>query len=81
MRLCVLGHIQRGGPPTAYDRLLAAHYAEAAWDALAADPPRSGVIGLRYGRFALQRFGDTPSTDLQSSALKDYHLQKVLSRW
>jgi Phosphofructokinase len=55
--------------------------AEAARDALAADPPRSGVIGLRYGRFVLQRFGDPPSTALRTSALKDHHLQMVLSKW
>jgi hypothetical protein len=62
-------------------RLLAVHYAETAWDALTADPPRSGVIGLQCGRFVVQRFGDLPSTDVKTSALRDYHLQKVLRRW
>jgi 6-phosphofructokinase 1 len=34
MRLSILGHIQRGGPPRAFDRLLATRTASAAVDAL-----------------------------------------------
>jgi len=33
-RLVVLGHVQRGGPPTAADRLLATHFGVAAVDAV-----------------------------------------------
>jgi 6-phosphofructokinase len=81
VRLCVLGNIQRGGPPSACDRLLAARYAEAAWDALTADPPRSGLIGPRQGRFVLQAFGDTPAHDSSDSTPSEYQLQKIISRW
>ena len=46
MRVTVLGHIQRGGAPTAFDRILASRLAAAATDALLGG--RSGVMmGLR----------------------------------
>jgi 6-phosphofructokinase 1 len=45
-RLTVLGHIQRGGSPTAFDRLLAARLAAKATEELAAGRPGT-VIGLR----------------------------------
>lgn len=37
MRTCVLGHLQRGGSPCAYDRLLATRYGAAAVDLVAED--------------------------------------------
>lgn len=52
IRTCVLGHIQRGGAPTAHDRILASTYGAAAVDALLAG--RSGVmVALRAGRLRL----------------------------
>jgi 6-phosphofructokinase 1 len=42
VRLSVLGHVQRGGAPTAYDRILATRSAAAAVDALLAG--RSGIV-------------------------------------
>jgi 6-phosphofructokinase 1 len=45
-RLTILGHIQRGGSPTAFDRLLAARLAARAVEELAAGRPGT-VIGLR----------------------------------
>ena len=48
--VCVLGHLQRGGAPSAADRILAARFAEAAWDVIAAPVPRSGTVGLQLGR-------------------------------
>ena len=46
VRVTVLGHIQRGGAPTAFDRILASRLAAAATDALLGG--RSGVMmGLR----------------------------------
>jgi 6-phosphofructokinase 1 len=44
-RLTILGHIQRGGAPTAFDRLLAARLAAKAVEELAAGRPGT-VIGL-----------------------------------
>jgi 6-phosphofructokinase 1 len=45
-RLTILGHIQRGGSPTAFDRLLAARLGARAVEELAAGRPGT-VIGLR----------------------------------
>ncbi|MER3438056.1 MAG: 6-phosphofructokinase [Chloroflexota bacterium] len=51
-RLSVLGHVQRGGSPLAFDRLLATRSAAAAVDALVAG--ESGVVaGLARGRISL----------------------------
>ncbi len=51
-RLSVLGHVQRGGPPLAFDRLLASRSAAAAVDALVQG--ESGVIaGLSQGSITL----------------------------
>lgn len=51
-RLSVLGHVQRGGPPLAFDRLLATRSAKAAVDAIVAG--KSGVMaGLVRGRIDL----------------------------
>ena len=52
VRTCVLGHIQRGGTPTARDRVLASQYGAAAVDALLAG--KSGVmVSMRAGKLGL----------------------------
>ncbi|MCC6741981.1 MAG: 6-phosphofructokinase [Planctomycetia bacterium] len=49
LRTCTLGHIQRGGSPTAHDRVLASTYGAAAVDALLAG--KAGVmVSLSAGR-------------------------------
>jgi 6-phosphofructokinase 1 len=48
-RVTVLGHIQRGGTPTAYDRLLATRYGAAAVR-LAAEGKFGYMVSLQYGR-------------------------------
>ena len=45
VRVTILGHIQRGGSPTAYDRILASRMGAAAIDALM-DEQRSIMIGI-----------------------------------
>jgi 6-phosphofructokinase 1 len=80
-RPCVLGHLQRGGSPTAADRILAARLAEAAWDAITAQPPRSGVVGLQSGQIVLQDFQASGSPDHESLSQTLYRLQKDLSRY
>ena len=46
VRVSILGHLQRGGSPTAYDRILASRMGSAAIDALMEDQ-RNVMIGLR----------------------------------
>jgi len=57
-RVCVLGHIQRGGSPTARDRILASKLGAAAIDALAED--KSGfMVGELKGEIALTPLEET----------------------
>ncbi len=57
-RVCVLGHIQRGGSPTARDRILASKLGAAAVDALAED--KSGLmVGELSGEIALTSLEET----------------------
>ncbi|MDE6791863.1 MAG: ATP-dependent 6-phosphofructokinase, partial [Muribaculaceae bacterium] len=46
VRVTILGHLQRGGSPTAYDRILASRMGAAAVDALLEDQ-RNVMIGIR----------------------------------
>jgi len=81
IRESILGHLQRGGAPTIADRILAAHYAEAAWEAITAKPPRSGVVGWRRGRIAWSEFESSTGADSHDGPRRDYLLQKPVSRW
>ncbi len=57
-KVCVLGHIQRGGPPTARDRILASRLGYAAVDAL--KKGRSGVmVGVQADRIVTLDFKET----------------------
>jgi 6-phosphofructokinase 1 len=51
LRITRLGHVQRGGAPGVYDRLLASRFGAAAIDHLA-DGETSRLIGLRGGVIA-----------------------------
>ncbi len=76
-RIAVLGHIQRGGRPTAVDRILAARLGHAAVEALV-NGQTGGYVHVVNGRVEFLAFGaagDTKKTDIES----DYHLLKVLS--
>ena len=76
-RIAVLGHIQRGGRPTALDRILAARLGHAAVEALA-EGRSGGLVHLDCGRVSFLPFGaagETKRTEIES----DYHLLKVLS--
>jgi 6-phosphofructokinase 1 len=81
IRQNVLGHLQRGGAPTVFDRVLAVHYAEAAWQAITARPPRSGVVAWRHGRVVEQPFDAPSGVDLPRMTRKDcLLLQKTISQ-
>jgi 6-phosphofructokinase 1 len=77
-RIAVLGHIQRGGRPTAADRILAARLGHAAVEALA-EGRSGGLVHLACGgRIEFLPFGaagDVKRIDIDS----DYRLLKVLS--
>ncbi|HSA95307.1 MAG TPA: 6-phosphofructokinase, partial [Acidobacteriota bacterium] len=76
-RIAVLGHIQRGGRPTAADRIMAARLGHAAVEALA-EGRTGGLVHMDCGRVAFLPFGaagDVKKTEIEA----DYHLLKVLS--
>lgn len=77
-RVCVLGHIQRGGPPTARDRLLASKLGARAVQALAEG--RSGVmVGEVCGRVVETPFEETYANQKELDA-ELLQLLKVLAR-
>jgi len=76
-RIAVLGHIQRGGRPTAVDRILAARLGHAAVEALV-EGRSGGLVHLAGGKVAFLPFGAAGDTKMTDIAL-DYHLLKVLS--
>ena len=76
-RVCVLGHVQRGGSPTAKDRVLATKMGAAAVDALAGG--MSGyMVGELAGRIAFTPLKETweKKKELDGNLL---HLVKVMS--
>ena len=81
VRYSVLGHLQRGGTPTAADRLLAADFAEAAWEHLAAGDPRCGVLGLVQDQIQLQDFHAVPGPEHAAQLSRIYQLQKDVSKY
>jgi 6-phosphofructokinase 1 len=81
IRVNVLGHVQRGGPPTAADRLLAVRFAKACWKVLCTRPRRSGVVGLCRGRVVLRTFARGKGRPLNGDSLGLYDTFKGISRW
>lgn len=78
LRVVVLGHIQRGGSPTARDRILATRMGAAA--AKAAFEGRSGImIGEREGRIVEAPLAEVTRTKKKPD-LDLYELADVLSR-
>jgi 6-phosphofructokinase len=56
-RYAILGHVQRGGPPTAADRMLAIRFGAAALDAVA-DGAFGTMVALQGDRIARVRMAD-----------------------
>lgn len=81
VRYSVLGHLQRGGTPTAADRLLAADFAEAAWEHLVAAQPRCGVLGVVQGQIQLQDFNAVLGPEHAAQLSRVYQLQKDVSKY
>lgn len=70
-RVCVLGHIQRGGSPTSRDRLLASRLGVAAVEALL-EGQSGAMVGEIHGRIA--------STPLEETWTKRKSIDRELSR-
>jgi 6-phosphofructokinase 1 len=76
-RIAVLGHIQRGGRPTALDRILAARLGHAAVEALV-DGKSDVCVHLKNGNLELLPL-ETAILPKACDVSADYHLLKVLA--
>ena len=75
MRVTILGHLQRGGSPTAHDRILASRLGAAAIDAIMEDQ-RNVMIGIGldeivYVPFSKAIKNDKPVKRVWSNVLKE----------
>ncbi len=62
VRVSILGHMQRGGSPTAYDRILASRMGAAAIDALMEDQ-RNVMIGIKNDEIVYVPFSKAIKND------------------
>jgi 6-phosphofructokinase len=60
-RVTILGHIQRGGTPTAFDRVLATRFGVAAIDAVH-DGANGQMVALQAGKIVLVPLADAVGT-------------------
>jgi 6-phosphofructokinase 1 len=77
-RVTILGHIQRGGSPTAFDRMLAARMGARAIDALIEG--QSDVMTALQGRTIELLPLEEVIANLRPADLEYYHMAKMLAR-
>jgi phosphofructokinase-like protein len=68
-RVTILGHVQRGGTPVAFDRVLATRFGVAAMDA---------VAGARFGSMVALRGGEIVEVELREALLEPKLLDPAL---
>ena len=79
IRSVVLGHIQRGGTPSGFDRILATKMAAKAIEVL--DKGEAGVmVGLEKNEMVTHSLDEASSAGKRESIKKDYELALLLSR-
>lgn len=81
VRPSVLGHLQRGGHSTPGDCILAARFAEKAWQSILDPNSGNGITALRYNKVELVPFGceDLPERATYSKEMERLH--DDLSSW
>lgn len=80
VRATILGHLQRGGAPTAGDRILAVRLAESVWQAIMSGSAQGGIVGLRAGRISLQPFREATESERDQLDERLYQAHKAISR-
>lgn len=78
VRLSILGHIQRGGSPSAYDRFLATRLGAAAVKRLAAGDD-GGMVGISDGQMTWSPLAEVTS-QVRGIDDHDYRMASVLAR-
>ena len=76
-RVTILGHLQRGGSPSAKDRILASHMGATAIEALS-EGQRNVMIGIKNGEYVYVPF-KRAIAHTQQMDLKDVDLVRILS--
>lgn len=81
VRPSVLGHLQRGGHATPGDCILAARFAEKAWETILDPNGSNGITALQYNKVQVVPFGcqDLPERAQHSQAMDQLH--DDLSSW
>ena len=77
VRVSILGHLQRGGRPTAHDRIIAGRMGAASIEALL-DGQRNVMIGIKNGELVYVPFKKAIAHSSQMD-LKDMDIVKILS--
>ena len=81
VRPSVLGHLQRGGHTTPQDCILAARFAERAWEEIMKEQPSSGITALRNNQVEIVPFGAPPMPQRKENSLGMEHLHADLAHW
>ena len=68
VRVTILGHLQRGGSPTAHDRILASRLGAAAIDAIMEDQ-RNVMIGIEHDEIVYVPFSKAIKNDNRCVAI------------
>jgi 6-phosphofructokinase 1 len=76
-RVAVLGHFQRGGTPTAYDRMMSSQMGAKAVDLLV-EGKKGVMVGLKNGQLIYTRFEESVK-DMHTIDMSIYHLARSLS--
>lgn len=78
VRVSILGHLQRGGSPTAKDRILASRMGSAAIDAIL-DDQRNVMIGIKNGEMVYVPFKKAVAHTSHLNLKDDMEVVKILS--
>jgi 6-phosphofructokinase 1 len=81
VRPSVLGHLQRGGHATPGDCILAAQFAEQAWNSIMDPREGSGITVRRNGRVGLAPFGAPHMPERIEMSDEFTRLHRDLSAW
>ncbi|MFI8496250.1 6-phosphofructokinase [Peribacillus butanolivorans] len=76
-RVAVLGHFQRGGSPTAYDRMMSSQMGAKAVDLLV-EGKKGVMVGLKHGQLIYTPFEEA-AKDRHTIDMSIYHLARSLS--
>lgn len=81
VRPSVLGHLQRGGHTTPADCILAARFAERAWEEIMAPDSRNGITALRHNRVEMVPFGAAAMPERAAYSAEMESLHEDLANW